>query len=120
MKNWDNYCRHIGWRLVVAGILATGAAPLRADDWGSWPVPWPPAWQQTPPAGGPPPAGPGSPPPPRTPPPGPRPPAGHPSARGRGAAGRLRSTADRRRLAADSASTGYADLAGAIGHAGHS
>jgi hypothetical protein len=74
MKNWSHYCRPIGWRLVVAGILATGAAPVRADDWGNWPVPWPPPGSTNPPAGGP--AGSGvTPPPANGQPPGSPPPA---------------------------------------------
>jgi hypothetical protein len=51
MKNWGYVCRHFGWRLVVAAILATGVAPVRADDWGNWPVPWPPPGSTNPPGG---------------------------------------------------------------------
>ena len=57
MKHYGYYCRHIGWRLVVAGILATGAAPVRADDWGTWPVPWPPPGSTNSPPAGPNPSG---------------------------------------------------------------
>jgi hypothetical protein len=50
MKHWGYYCRHFGWRLVAAGILATSVTPARADDWGNWPVPWPPPGSTNPPS----------------------------------------------------------------------
>jgi hypothetical protein len=81
MKHWGYFCRHFGWRMVVAGTLATGSVPVRADDWGNWPVPWPPPGSTNTPTSGPTPSGAGVTPPtdgspagtgqpPVTPPPG--------------------------------------------------
>jgi hypothetical protein len=95
------YCRHLGWRIAVAGLLVGGATSARANDWGNWPVPWPPVNSgnapppvidpgppiETPPPGGgngpppidtPPPAGDGAPPAAEPPPevPVPEPPGG--------------------------------------------
>jgi hypothetical protein len=64
MKHLGRYCRHWGLRIAVAGLLAGGAAPARAND---WPIPWPPAGTTNPPPGGgtdvPPPGGGDQPPP---------------------------------------------------------
>ena len=57
MKLWLRHCRHWGWQFALAGALTIGAATARADDWGNWPVPWPPAGSTNPPTTVPPPAG---------------------------------------------------------------
>jgi hypothetical protein len=49
MKHFVRYCRHWGWRIAVVGLLATGATSARANDWGNWPVPWPPPGSNNPP-----------------------------------------------------------------------
>jgi hypothetical protein len=84
MKNMVRYCRHLGWRIAVAGLLLGGATSARANDWGTWPVPWPPAdgggsqpppvTNPGPPIQEPPPGGGNNPPPIDIPPPGAEPP----------------------------------------------
>src|SRR5262245_30223765 len=54
MKHLIRVCRRWGWQAAIVGLLATGSTTACANDWGSWPVPWPPPGSTNPPVDQPP------------------------------------------------------------------
>jgi hypothetical protein len=71
MTNRFRFCQHWGWRVATATLFLAAASPVRADDWGNFPVPWPAPGSTNQPSSGPTPAGSGV-----TPPGGTTPPSG--------------------------------------------